>query len=129
MNYTEWYTHISECPLSEDELTDAIGEILRDWKIDRDKLQARIFELTGIKSGWNLNNPPRCPLCRITCVPAAGDTGDGWALWWDCANTLCNSEPAELMSRDGYIIPWPFDDEGAYVVWSDLEELGFELRY
>jgi hypothetical protein len=59
---------------------------------------------------------PRCKVCHKRMVKSALDTGDGWALFWDCPD--CESDP-EIE------IEWSFGDR--FMSGNDLRKEGYEI--
>jgi len=64
---------------------------------------------------WNLPTPPICQKCGKTSYAVAYNTGDGWALSWDC---YCGNMQDEE-------IPWAWGDDWLWP--EDLKELGFTI--
>ena len=71
------------------------------------------------KPGWKLPKPPdiECDMCEQKASKAiAVDTGEGWALMWECKNECgCINE---------YLDEWPFVEDKANSY--DMEAAGFE---
>lgn len=82
--------------------------------------KVRFLEGPKMKPDWTMPEPPKktCPECGMPMdVPTAYNTGDGWALWWDCVD-FCG---------EGHIeIEWPFADH-TRGTGEDLIKLGFVL--
>jgi len=61
-----------------------------------------------------------CPNCGAQAQKSAHDTGDGWALMWECLNNTCDK--SHDVAGD---IEWPFGD--AWMSGKDLEMHGFTI--
>jgi hypothetical protein len=57
----------------------------------------------------------RCPTCGKAMQKAAVNTGDGWALFWDCDD----------YDGDDHEIDWPFGDRKLNE--DELEREGYEI--
>lgn len=76
-----------------------------------------------IKPGWKLPKPPdvECDLCnKKVSIPLAYDTGEGWALQWECPDRCGCVE--EYMDDE---TSWPFVEDSANAI--DFEAAGFEI--
>ncbi len=62
-----------------------------------------------------------CPGCGAELTKSAYNTGDGWALFWECADNYdCRFNGTEELE-----INWSFDD--AWMNTKDLEKQGFTI--
>lgn len=59
-----------------------------------------------------------CPDCGAPMDKCAVDTGDGWALFWECDECLFQGD-------EGHDIEWPFGDK--WMTHKDMQEHGYTV--
>ena len=103
--------------------------------IYRDAIMRSLCYLEGlprpprsVKESWSLPTAPRCPECNAIALPVALNTGDGWALGWDCSNTCGPDAFAWDDGDEGLGEPpgWPFYSD--YADSDDFSNAGFQIE-
>lgn len=88
------------------------------WDKDAKALYICLLPMLPIKIWVSVHQV--CPDCGSAMDKLAIDTGDGWALFWDCENHPGDSEIE---------IPWDMDLKGReWVTSKELRRLGYEIN-
>jgi len=60
-----------------------------------------------------------CPKCDLPLQKSAHNTGDGWALFWECSGYSCWD-----LDIEQFEIEWPFEE---WMTGKDLEKFGYTI--